>query len=161
LILQETVTQDVVVYGQHQQIRYGRLLKYGEQVVTAVVFVVVCKAFQVVQEVMDVKCLKLNLQHNLHYAQVQWDVADQQIMDVQDVEVMLVHQLDVATEHTFAYVHQAVDTVVQTVTLERLQEHTVVAQLTFADVFTGQTLQFADFTEAEQVHQCVQVQPSN
>ena len=125
------------------------------------VFVVVCKAFQVVQEVMDVKCLKLDLLHNLHYVPVQWVVADQLIQDVQDVEVMLVHQTDVVMEHIFVYVHQAEDMDVQTVTLGRLQEHTAVVQLTFADVFMGQTLQFADLMEAEQVHQCVQVQLSN
>ena len=88
------------------------------------------------------------------------DVADQPT-DVTVVEVMLVHQLVVVMEHTFVYVHQAVNGDVAAVTLERLQEHIVDVQLTFADVSKGQILQFADLMAVEQVHQCVQVHPFN
>ena len=74
---------------------------------------------------------------------------------------MLVHQQVVVMEHTFVYVHQAAVTDVALVTLERLQEHTVDVQLTHVVVYKGQILQFADLMAAEQVHQCVQVQPFN
>ena len=74
---------------------------------------------------------------------------------------MLVHQTDVVMEHIFVYVHQAAATDVALVTLERLQEHIVDAQLIHVDVYKGQTLQFVDFKAVEQVHQCVQVQPFN
>ena len=74
---------------------------------------------------------------------------------------MLVHQQVVAMEHTFVYVHQAAVTDVADVTLERLQDHIVDVQLIHVDVYTGQTLQFADLMAVEQVHQCVQVRPFN
>ena len=74
---------------------------------------------------------------------------------------MLVHQTDVVMEHIFVYVHQVAVMDVALVTLERLQEHIVDVQLTHVDVYTGQILQFADLMAAEQVHQCVQVQPFN
>ena len=74
---------------------------------------------------------------------------------------MLVHQLVVVMEHTFVYVHQAAVMDAEDVILERLQEHIVDAQLILVDVYKGQTLQFVDFKAAEQVHQCVQVQPFN
>ena len=64
-------------------------------------------------------------------------------------------------EHTFVYVHQEAVTDVALVTLERLQEHTADVQLIVVDVLPGQILQFADLMAVEQVHQCVQVQPSN
>ena len=128
---------------------------------TVAEFVVVCKVLVEVQVATVVKWAKYYQDLVLYYVQARQDVVDLLIQAVQDVEVMHVRQLVVAMEHIFVYVHQEAVTDVALVTLERLQEHTVVAQLTFADVFTGQTLQFADFTEAEQVHQCVQVQPSN
>ena len=74
---------------------------------------------------------------------------------------MLVHQQVVVMEHIFVYVHQVAVMDVALVTLERLQEHIVDVQLTHVDVYTGQILQFADLMAAEQVHQCVQVQPFN
>ena len=77
------------------------------------------------------------------------------------MEVMLVQELVVVMEHTFVYVHQAAVTDVADVTLGRLQEHIVDAQLIHVDVYKGQTLQFVDFKAVEQVHQCVQVQPFN
>jgi len=135
-------------------------LKFGEQAETAAEYVAVCKAFQEVQEVTDVKCLKLNRKHHLHYVQERQDVADQ-YRDAKDVEVMLVQEQVVAMEHTFVYVHQEAVTDVALVIWERLQEHTADVQLMPVDVFTGQILQFADLMAAMQVHQCVQVQPSN
>ena len=85
------------------------------------------------------------------------DVADQLIQDVQDVEVMLVHQLDVVTEHIFVFVHQAALMGHRLVTLERHLEHIVDVQLTHVDVYKGQLLQFVVLTAAAQEHQCVQV----
>ena len=74
---------------------------------------------------------------------------------------MLVQEQVVAMEHTFVYVHQEAVTDVADVTQERLQEHTADVQLIVVDVLPGQILQFADLMAAMQVHQCVQVQPSN
>jgi|TARA_B100001013_G_scaffold99182_1_gene55803 hypothetical protein len=74
---------------------------------------------------------------------------------------MLVHQLVVVTEHIFVYVHQEAVTDVALVTLERLQEHIADVQLTHVDAYKEQTFQFVDLMAVEQVHQCVQVQPSN
>jgi hypothetical protein len=74
---------------------------------------------------------------------------------------MHVRQLVVAMEHIFVYVHQAADMEDQIVTLERLLEHIVDAQLTHVDVYKGQILQFVDSTAAALEHQCVQVQHFN
>ena len=54
----EIVTQDVAVYGQYQQIQHGRPLKFGEQAETAAEYVAVCKAFQEVLDLTDVKLAK-------------------------------------------------------------------------------------------------------
>ena len=76
-ILPEIVIQVVVVTGQFQQTHYGRPSKFGEQAEMAAEYVAVCKAFQEVQEVTDVRWAKLQQAHHIHYVQVRQDVADQ------------------------------------------------------------------------------------
>ena len=65
------------MHGQFQQIQYGRPLKFGEQAVTVAEYVAVCKAFQEVLDLTDVKWVKLKQEQLLHYAQVRQVVADQ------------------------------------------------------------------------------------
>jgi hypothetical protein len=58
LIQQEIAIQAVIVLGLSQQIRHGRLLKYGELAVTVAEFVVVCKGLVEVQVATVVKWAK-------------------------------------------------------------------------------------------------------
>jgi hypothetical protein len=132
-------------------------LKYGELAVTVAEFVVVCKGLVEVQVATVVKWAKYYQDLVLYYVQARQDVVDLLIQAVQDVEVMHVRQLVVAMEHIFVYVHQVADTVVQTVTLDRVLEHIVDAQLTHVDVYKGQIFQFADSMAVAQGLHFVQV----